>query len=401
MVAWTKAPGLDYVRSRGPESFDLPRSRSSCGERGHRPRPPRCVGHVSVSVLVGGRCPVPSENGVELPLTRESPERVRTTILELQVGPRNDVPHGAGHEDLARSRVANHSGACVHRDPADLAVVSDALPGMEASSGLQSELGERNRDRGGASDRRCRRVEGREEPVAGVIDLVSTPSIEKIADPGVVGLQEQGPPAVTERCRQPSRADQVGEEQRDQDTELNPVRGGCAISLFVVHGGPSRPLLLGGTGDAAIAVELWGSAKLIEDIGLRSDANAGSGRSSLGKNEGRPEAALDVGWDRRLGVSPRETRREDNGVDAESPIHRSHLFSFGHHRGSTIVERCARRNGQSGGFLSLRRTFLSSSPSCVWGDVRSTAKGVGDLRREADETKELLRSLGSIDDEFG
>lgn len=35
-------------------------------------------------------------------------------------------------------------------------------------------------------------------------------------------------------------------------------------------------------------------------------------------NEGRPEAALDVGWDRRLGVSPRETRREDEGVDAES-----------------------------------------------------------------------------------
>ena len=172
-----------------------------------------------MSVLVGGRYPVPGENGVELPLTRESSERVRTTILELQVGPRNDVPHGASHDDLARSRVANHSGACVHRDSPDLAVVSDALPGVEPSSSLQSELSERIRDRGGASDRRRRRVEGREEPVAGIIDLASTPSIEQIADPGVVGLQEQGPPAVTERCRQPSRADQVGEEQRDQDAE--------------------------------------------------------------------------------------------------------------------------------------------------------------------------------------
>jgi hypothetical protein len=33
----------------------------------------------------------------------------------------------------------------------------------------------------------------------------------------------------------------------------------------------------------------------------------------------------------------------------------------------------------------------------VWADVRSTAKGVGDLRREADEMKELLRNLGSIE----
>jgi hypothetical protein len=131
----------------------------------------------------------------------------------------------------------------MHRDSPNLAVVSDALPGVEPSSGLQSELSERNRDRGGASDRRCRRVEGREEPVAGIIDLASTPSIEEIADSGVVCLQEQGPPAVTERCRQPSRADQVGEEQRDQDAELSSVRGRCAISLFVVHGGPSRPFL--------------------------------------------------------------------------------------------------------------------------------------------------------------
>jgi hypothetical protein len=196
-----------------------------------------------VSVRAGGRYPVPSENGVELPLTRESPKLVRTTILELKVGPRNNVPHGAGHEDLASSRVTDHSGACMHRDSPNLAVVSDALPGVEPSSGLQSELSERNRDRGGASDRRRRRVEGREEPVAGIVDLGSTPSIEEIADPGVVGLQEQGPPAVTERCRQASRADQVGEEQRDQDAALHPVRGRYAISLFVVHGGPSRSFL--------------------------------------------------------------------------------------------------------------------------------------------------------------
>jgi hypothetical protein len=70
-------------------------------------------------------------------------------------------------------------------------------------------------------------------------------------------------------------------------------------------------------------------------------------------NEGRPEAALDVGWDRRLGVSPRGARHEDKGVDAESPTHRSLLFSFGHHRGWTVIERCPPRNGQSGGFLAL------------------------------------------------
>jgi hypothetical protein len=52
-------------------------------------------------------------------------------------------------------------------------------------------------------------------------------------------------------------------------------------------------------------------------------------------NEGRPEAALDVGWDRRLGVSPRETRREDKGVDAESQTQGSLLISFGRHRAGT------------------------------------------------------------------
>jgi hypothetical protein len=98
------------------------------------------VRHDSVSVLVGRRYPVPSENGVELPLTWESPELVRTTILELQVGPRDNVPHGAGHEDLAWARVADHSGACVHSDSPDPAVVSDALAGVEASPSLQSQL---------------------------------------------------------------------------------------------------------------------------------------------------------------------------------------------------------------------------------------------------------------------
>jgi hypothetical protein len=33
----------------------------------------------------------------------------------------------------------------------------------------------------------------------------------------------------------------------------------------------------------------------------------------------------------------------------------------------------------------------------VWGDVRSTAKRVGDSDAEADEMEELLRSLGSIE----
>jgi hypothetical protein len=240
--------------------------------------------HVSGSGLVGGRYAVPFENGVQLPLTGESSELVRATILELQVRPRHHVPNGTRHEHLARSRLADDPSACVDRDPSDLAVVSDALSGVQSRPDLESQLGKRYRDSPCAPDRRCRRVEGGEEAVAGIIDLASTPSIEKFADSPVMRPQEQSPPAVAERRCQPCRADKVGEEQRDQDAALSLVGGRCAISLFLAHGGPSLPFL------SAVRVQLyvwnWGSAKLIEY--MRSPCASAGCREVFPRDERRP-----------------------------------------------------------------------------------------------------------------
>ena len=201
------------------------------------------MGDLTERTLVADLHAVLVEDGIELPSARQPSELVRSTILELQAGPRHHVPHGTGHQHLARSGPADHPGARVDRDPSDLAAVSDALPGVQTCPSLQSELGKRDRDRAGAPDRRGRRVEGREEAVAGVIDLTSPPPIEEFADPPMVRPQEQGPPPVSERGRQTCRADQVGEEQRDQDAALSPVRGHSSVSLFLVHDGPSLPFL--------------------------------------------------------------------------------------------------------------------------------------------------------------
>jgi hypothetical protein len=144
-----------------------------------------------MGVLARGRHAVAVEGREQLPPTREPSELVRPAFLEYQVGPSRHVTHGTGHEDLAGARLADDAGPRVDRDPPDLAAVSDAFAGVESSSNLQSELSERGRDGGGAQDGRCRRVEGREEAVAGIVDLGPTPSIEEFADPPVVGPQER------------------------------------------------------------------------------------------------------------------------------------------------------------------------------------------------------------------
>src|SRR5690348_15676970 len=103
-------------------------------------------------------------------------------------------------------------------DPAQLRLDALALARVHSGPDLDAELGRARVNRLCAPDRARGAVEGRHEPVAGGVDLVSTESQELAPHGRVMILQEVAPAAVAERRRLLGRADDVGEENGRQHT---------------------------------------------------------------------------------------------------------------------------------------------------------------------------------------
>ena len=77
-------------------------------------------------------------------------------------------------------------------------------------------------DRERAVDRPRRAVEGGEEPVAGRVDLATAEPHQLPSHGGIVGVQQLAPAFVADRGRALGRADDVGVQDRGEDTVLRP-----------------------------------------------------------------------------------------------------------------------------------------------------------------------------------
>src|SRR5436190_11631766 len=108
--------------------------------------------------------PPSSDQGVQLPFSDAfqltSPQR-----LEPEAGARDEVLHGARHEDLAASGRGADARADRQRNPGDLSFVQLALAGVDADPHLDPDGADRVQDGLRAADRARGTVERREEPV--------------------------------------------------------------------------------------------------------------------------------------------------------------------------------------------------------------------------------------------
>jgi len=139
-------------------------------------------------------------------------------VLELETAAGRQVLHRGGDEDLARTSEPTDPGPDVDRQSRRLAVDGLHLAGVDAGADLKVERADRIDDLLRTSDRSSRPVEGREEAVAGRVDLASPVASEQPADRPVVALQQLVPRSVSELESLPCRADDVGEQDRGEDT---------------------------------------------------------------------------------------------------------------------------------------------------------------------------------------
>jgi hypothetical protein len=63
-----------------------------------------------------------------------------------------------------------------------------------------------------------RNVEGGEKAIAGGLHLASAEAGEIAPHDGVVSFEQMSPPSVPERCRYLGRTDDIGEQDRNQNT---------------------------------------------------------------------------------------------------------------------------------------------------------------------------------------
>src|SRR6266849_3772916 len=134
----------------------------------------------------------------EPPFTGHTLERVGAAILEAQSGARDEILHGAGHQDVIGSGGGGDSRADVHGQAPDLRSDDLALAGMHADADGEAERTDRVADRARAADGARGSVEHREESVARRVDFASAESCELAPDRTVVTIEKIAPPPVTE-----------------------------------------------------------------------------------------------------------------------------------------------------------------------------------------------------------
>ena len=110
--------------------------------------------------------------------------------------------------------------------------ISLALAGVDAAAQLDAELRDPLVQRLGAAHRHRRAVEGRQRPVADVLDDPPAVLGDDAVDERVVALEHLAPGTVAELCRARRRAHDV----REQDARQHPVR------LGATYGAGDEPL---------------------------------------------------------------------------------------------------------------------------------------------------------------
>src|SRR5262249_23214062 len=91
------------------------------------------------------------------------------------------------------------------------------LPGVAPGADAQAELAERRPQRLGAADGPGGSVEGRQQAIAGRVDMTAPVPFDLPAREAVVLGEEFGPAGVAELSQPPGRPDDVGEQDGGED----------------------------------------------------------------------------------------------------------------------------------------------------------------------------------------
>ena len=114
----------------------------------------------------------------------------QAVVFERDARTGDEVAHRGGHQHFAGTGQGSHARPDVHRDAGQLVANNLDLARMKAATNRDRESSQRVAHRDGAADRPRRPVEGREEPVAGRIDLPSAVAGQDLTHRGVVVLQQ-------------------------------------------------------------------------------------------------------------------------------------------------------------------------------------------------------------------
>src|SRR5207249_101975 len=134
----------------------------------------------------------------QVPLARDTLERLQTAIVELEAGSGDQIPQRARHKNLAWLRGRHHSVRDVNGNPADLSVGGLDLSGMQTRPDRNTQLGNCRDDRVGGAHRLSSLIKGGKKAVSGGIELSSTEPPELSSNRRVVGRHQPLPRLVTE-----------------------------------------------------------------------------------------------------------------------------------------------------------------------------------------------------------
>src|SRR5215470_14486274 len=136
-------------------------------------------------------------DGEETPVAGDALECLWSPIHEADAGTGDEILHGVGDEDLARTRERGDPGADVNSDAADFLADDLALARVEPRAYLDAEGPHALADRLGAANGAGRTIEGREEAVTGGVDFAPAEARELATREGVVAVEQLVPPSVT------------------------------------------------------------------------------------------------------------------------------------------------------------------------------------------------------------
>src|SRR6188474_556875 len=149
-----------------------------------------------------------------MPLAVETLELVSTAVLEPEAARLGDRACHIRDEDLARSCRRHDARGLMHGHAADVVVDELDLAEVHARPHLQTVPMCKPLDRKRTAERLRRTVEGREEAVAGRLDLATAVALELRPRSHEVLGEEPTPPRVSDLGRRRCRVDEVREEHR-------------------------------------------------------------------------------------------------------------------------------------------------------------------------------------------
>ena len=110
-------------------------------------------------------------------------------VEKVKAGTRDEVLYRARHEDLTGRRLRHDARAGMDGDAGKLVVNALALSGVEADAGFDTEASHRVADTLGTADGAGGAVEGREEAIAGRVDLAPSVELDLVTNDRMVATE--------------------------------------------------------------------------------------------------------------------------------------------------------------------------------------------------------------------